>query len=281
MKTDFDKHRDVWGPMLTMQLNYWADYVLAPSAVLANNNQLKLAELGTPPVPMQFPDNENKFSKNGIELHMLSAKPGNYDSVKYFDYAAGEYEMATHKFKEHIVQQSFTLLEPFLQPNCTILDCACGTGYEAIALANKVPLGEVVAIDFSEQMIQMACRNAKEHDIKNMRFYQADVAAIPEELLGRFDIVHCQLSCSYFQNMHTVAGNLRSLLRQNGFVWLVEPNADLYNGLSIRATKAANPSFEQLYTKEDLRDIFLDAGFSDFYWKEILPGIGVSIIKKT
>ena len=124
MKPDFDKHRDVWGPLLTMQLNFWAEHVFAPSAILVNNNQLKLAESGTAPLPINYPVSKKHFSAKGIKLNLLKELPQNYERVKYFDLAAGEYEMATHKFKEHIVQETFRLLDPFLSTHCRILECA-------------------------------------------------------------------------------------------------------------------------------------------------------------
>lgn len=206
--------------------------------------------------------------------------PDDYEKVKYFDYCAEEYEMATHEYKSYIFKKSFEILKKYLSPNIRLLDCACGPGYEAITIAKSVPQDEVVCVDLSQEMITLAYNNAKEHHMTNMTFFQADVQNLPSELFGKFDIVHCQLSCSYFTNLDLFAKNVYMALGKKGFIFLIEPFPNFYNSYSIHYAKAANPFFLRLYTSNELKDTFLRIGFSDFYWKEILPGIGLSIISK-
>jgi ubiquinone/menaquinone biosynthesis C-methylase UbiE len=220
------------------------------------------------------------FSANGIKLHTLSQIPESYVHIKYFDLAAQEYEMATHLFKEPIVEATFREIRPFIRDHSFILDCGCGPGYEAISLSEWVPKGEVVAVDLSYEMIRLAYRNAKYHFAKNMAFYQADVHNLPKEFTGRFDIIYCQLSCSYFHSLPVAARNLYNVLDDDGIVFLIEPEPTIMNRISIPFAKAANPFFKQLYKTEDLKSIFISEGFGHFSWKEILPGIGIGIISK-
>ena len=280
MKQNFDKHRDVWGPLFTMQLQQWADTVFQPASKLIDNDIMHLPDWGIAPVPFEQAIGGKDFSQQGISLHLSKNPSANYDRVKYFDYAAGEYEMATHRYKKHIVEHSFRVLKNYLRPDSRVLEIACGPGYEAIAISMLVPESEVVALDLSKEMIRLACRNAKQHLVNNMTFYQADAQSLPGRLRSKFDIIYCQLNCSYFDDLHAVAKMMFHALYSQGMVFLVEPFPNLANSLSITPAKAANPYFEKLYGREELKAIFLNAGFADFYWKEILPGIGISIISK-
>jgi len=280
MKENFDEHRDVWGPLFSVQLELWGSYVFPSASVLIDNGQLPLDQYGEPPSPFILRGSGKYFSKKGIQLKLLDSEPVNYHRVQYFDYAAMEYEMATHNFKQHIVSGVFKELLKYIEEDFRIIDCACGPGYEAIELSKRVPGGEVVAADLSVEMINLACRNAKYQHIKNMSFYQADVQHLPEVFHNKFDMVYCQLNSSYFEDMYVVAKSFYDILSAYGMVICIEPYPNLSNGLSISMAKAANPYFERLYAKEEMRAFFIDTGFNDFYWKEIIPGIGLSIITK-
>ena len=279
MKFEFDKHRDIWGPLFTGQIQQWSEQVLRPADVLIEKGQMELAEWGNMPLAITSQGGLD-FSKNGIKLHKMKQLPPEYERVKYFDYAAAEYEMAVHSFKSFITKHSFSLITNYLKPGSRVMDCACGPGYEAIAFSMMAENSEVVAVDLSSEMIRLACHNCKDHGRKNMAFFQADAASLPASLRKKFDVVHCQLSCSYFEDLALVAGNMYGALYDKGYVVLTEPYPNTANSASINFAKAANPFFNRLYSKEDLKSVYLDAGFSDYYWKEILPGIGVSIISK-
>ena len=283
MKFNFDKHRDVWGPMLTLQLKNWGENVFSHYSILAEHQLVSQQEWGERPNPRLTRNKHTSphLSQKGIRLHLLKDVPPSYFRVKYFDYAAAEYEMATHSFKKNIVSLAFNELIPFIHENNRIMDCGCGPGYEAIALSMKVPAGEVVAVDLSAEMITVACRNAKYNRVKNMCFYQANVHDLPTVLYNRFDIIFCQLNCSYFEDMRQAAQNFYRALDEQGIVFIVEPFPTIANSSAISASKAANPYFERLYAPEDLHAYFAEAGFTGFYWKEILPGIGVNIISKS
>lgn len=280
MKQNFDKHRDVWGPLLSVQLALWGEFVFKPASTLIDNEQMSLQQFGEVPSLTNMKGSGKYFSTKGIELKLLNEKPFNYSRVKYFDYAAAEYEVATHTFKQYLVDKVFAELSKYIKEDFRIVDCACGPGYESIMLSAKVPKGEVVSIDLSVEMINLACKNAKNQHIKNMSFYQADVQQLPQALNNKFDMVYCQLNCSYFDDMYVVARSFYKMLCNHGFVVLVEPYPNLSNTLSINIIKEANPFFKRFYTKEDMHSFFITAGFNNFYWKEIMPGFGLSIITK-
>lgn len=281
MKLDFDKHRDVWGPIFTSQLQDWGKHVYPTMLTLSRNQQLDLEEHGSFPEAIDVSYKTERLTANGIVLDLLDQNPEGYERMRWFDMSAEEYEMAAHPFKAPILQEVFKLITPLIHTNARVLECACGPGYEVIRLARMVSSGEVIATDLSEEMIRLACRNAKHERIKNVGFYQRDVLDIDDAWKGAFDIVFCQLSIGYFENTPEMAKTHFNALDDKGMAILIEPNANLTNGMSIDLHKAANPAFRRLYDYSELKEIYLEAGFESFYWKEILPGIGVSIIGKS
>ena len=70
-----------------------------------------------------------------------------------------------------------------------ILDVGCGPGYYCAELLQEVgPSGEVVGVDGSPAMLELAARRCAEHD--NVEFHEADATSLPVSD-GSFDGVLC------------------------------------------------------------------------------------------
>lgn len=63
-----------------------------------------------------------------------------------------------------------------LKPNFKVLDICCGTGDITLYLFNLVPNGNVIGIDFSEEMLKIAKNRAAG---KNIQFINADALNLP------------------------------------------------------------------------------------------------------
>jgi demethylmenaquinone methyltransferase/2-methoxy-6-polyprenyl-1,4-benzoquinol methylase len=89
-----------------------------------------------------------------------------------------------------------------VRPGDKVLDACCGTG--DLALAGRAAGGEVVGVDFSEEMLARARRKAPE-----LEWVQADAAALPfpDE---RFDAVTVGFG---IRNLADLEGGLRELAR--------------------------------------------------------------------
>ena len=59
-----------------------------------------------------------------------------------------------------------------LEPDMAVLDVGCGPGRVAVPLAERVPNGEVVAVDIQEGMLRRAKQKAQNAHISNIRFVQ-------------------------------------------------------------------------------------------------------------
>jgi arsenite methyltransferase len=69
-----------------------------------------------------------------------------------------------------------------LPTGATVLDLGCGAGLDSLIAARRVgAAGKVLAIDFSETMIQRARQAANQSAISNVTFHRADAEQLPIE----------------------------------------------------------------------------------------------------
>jgi len=61
-----------------------------------------------------------------------------------------------------------------------VVDLGSGAGFDAFIVANSVgPSGKVIGVDLSEDMLQLARKNAKKGDYKNVSFLKGDIEELP------------------------------------------------------------------------------------------------------
>jgi ubiquinone/menaquinone biosynthesis C-methylase UbiE len=60
-----------------------------------------------------------------------------------------------------------------LEPDMAVLDVGCGPGRVAVPLAERLPQGEVVAVDMQEGMLRRAREKGESAHVSNIRFVQA------------------------------------------------------------------------------------------------------------
>jgi release factor glutamine methyltransferase len=87
----------------------------------------------------------------------------------------------TEELVEWIIQEN----QP--KKNIQILDIGTGSGAIAIALAKNLPEATVWALDVSEQALQMAQKNALQHQVQ-VQFIQADILNLAD-LPRKFDVI--------------------------------------------------------------------------------------------
>ncbi|MBT8767625.1 23S rRNA (uracil(1939)-C(5))-methyltransferase RlmD [Metapseudomonas boanensis] len=88
------------------------------------------------------------------------------------DYRPGDFVQVNAPVNEAMVAQALDWLNP--QPGERVLDLFCGLGNFALPLARKV--GEVVAVEGVEAMVERARGNALANGLGNVHFFQADLS---------------------------------------------------------------------------------------------------------
>ena len=66
-----------------------------------------------------------------------------------------------------------------LRPDDQVIDLCCGTGAVTRCLAEAVPLGRVVGVDFSEGMLEPARRHRSQSRLNHIEYLCSDVLKVP------------------------------------------------------------------------------------------------------
>ena len=106
-------------------------------------------------------------------------------------------------------EEAAAFLLPELSPEMRLLDVGCGPGSITLGLAERLPRGEVVAIDLSEQTLVQARLDAQARDVKNLRYEYGSVyeLAYPD---ASFDVAYAH---QVFQHLADREAALKELLR--------------------------------------------------------------------
>lgn len=93
----------------------------------------------------------------------------------------------TEVLVEKVLDWALAKLSHLPAAEMTICDLGTGTGAIALALASELPTAQVIGVDFLEEAVALAKRNAKQNHIENTQFIQSDwFSALAQQ---QFDII--------------------------------------------------------------------------------------------
>jgi SAM-dependent methyltransferase len=99
------------------------------------------------------------------------------------------------------------------RPGMRVLDLASGTGEPAISLAMRVGAqGQVMALDLSADLLEIARGRAQERGLNNFSTRQADAQALPFDD-NSFDLATCRFGVMFFPDAVLALRELRRVLR--------------------------------------------------------------------
>ena len=100
-----------------------------------------------------------------------------------------------------------------LAPGATVLDLACGNGFNLVSLTTAIgPEGRVIAIDYSAEMLAAARVRAKTHGWRQVEFVQCDATRV-ELQQGQCDAALCTFGLSAMPNETAAVRNVVRALR--------------------------------------------------------------------
>ena len=94
-------------------------------------------------------------------------------------YTHGHAPATVRHHARRTVEDSAAFLLPELRPGMRLLDVGCGPGSITRGLAERLAPGEVVGVDASVDVLQLATREAADRGLANVRFERADAYALP------------------------------------------------------------------------------------------------------
>jgi SAM-dependent methyltransferase len=100
-----------------------------------------------------------------------------------------------------------------LAPGARVIDVGCGGGATSMMLADRVRSGQVVGVDISAPLIDLA--RSRAHGVPNLRFEQADAQTFAFENQS-FDAVFSRFGVMFFADPVAAFRNLRTALRRDG-----------------------------------------------------------------
>lgn len=129
-------------------------------------------------------------------------EPELMDSQSEVDaYANADFREVNARFVDHVLANA-----PANKP-MRVLDIGCGPGDIPIAIASARPNWNVVAVDGSSPMLQLAAKKAAQELARNVRFRLADAKQLPADL-GGFDLI---ISNSLLHHLPEPAGLWQSI----------------------------------------------------------------------
>lgn len=99
-----------------------------------------------------------------------------------------------------------------------VLDLACGTGDLTWLLAEAAPEGEVIGVDVTREMLDLARDKGQGGRV---RFVEGDAAELPFQD-GSFDLVTCGFAGRWFGDWEGVLDEVWRVLRPGGAFWNVD-----------------------------------------------------------
>lgn len=114
---------------------------------------------------------------------------------------------------ESAYQHKLAITQEYFRPDSAVLEFGCGTGSTAIIHAPHVK--HIVAIDISDQMLEIAEQKARDAGIENIAFRQGTLETVALEE-GSFDAVLGLNILHLLEDLEATLAKVHSLLKPGG-----------------------------------------------------------------
>ena len=179
----------------------------------------------------------------------------------FWDSVAGVYDVFVHIINRKTHQELKEIVAALIEPDDTVLECACGTGLLSAVIAPKCR--QLTATDFSEKMLKKAEKNCR--TFRNITYAQADITAL-SFADGFFDKVVAGNVIHLLDNPLTALGELNRVCKDGGMLiiptYMNKGAKGKISGFAGAAQKAG-ADFKRQFTVDSYRQFFLDAGYPD------------------
>jgi ubiquinone/menaquinone biosynthesis C-methylase UbiE len=203
----------------------------------------------------------------GNDTRRQSSETGSYD-LTTADEAS---EVERLKQRSDTAKQEALWRRAGLTPGMKAIDLGCGPGVFSAALARMVGTGEVLGVDASQAMIDLAEIAARSAGLDNLRFLRAsaDAEAVPRH---HFDFAWARYLFQHTEDAGGLARSLARMLRPGGIACLVDadrefvrffPEPDGWAAFAELANQGQRRRGGDPFVGRKLATYLADAGFED------------------
>ncbi|MBO0894197.1 MAG: methyltransferase domain-containing protein [Acidimicrobiales bacterium] len=132
-------------------------------------------------------------------------------------YLHGHHDSVLRSHRWRTAENSAAFLLPHLSPTHRVLDVGCGPGTITLGLATRVPHGEVVGVDASEEVLDQARSAAAREGRTNVAFETGDAYALRFEAAS-FDVVFAHQLLQHLSDPPAALAELGRVCRPGGLV---------------------------------------------------------------
>lgn len=173
---------------------------------------------------------------------------------------------AAHYFIDRKVREAIALSR--LGSDHRVLEVGSSWGHMTFLLAER--FREVVAIDLSPESVDLANRRARHYGVRNVTFLEGDAEKLGFES-GSFDGVFSFSTLRFCPNPQAAAREMFRVLAPGGRAVVDAPNRSCPWYVSIKRIAGIDPHIhDRLYTRAELEQVLVAAGFRDIASKHIL-----------
>ena len=181
-----------------------------------------------------------------------------------FDDVASEYDI-----NEYFLITAQKMVENLeYKENLNILDLSCGTGNISILLAKKFKTSNIIGVDLSASMVEVAQNKAKEKELTNISFEKADVDNLRFDD-NSFDIITCGFGLFFYPDMTNSLKNFMKLLKEDSTFVFSSFTKEAFTPYSEIFQKTLEEDYGLEYpkgganfleTSEQIKELILSAG---------------------
>ena len=195
-----------------------------------------------------------------------------------FDNIAPAYDPLNHILSLGIDRQwrrtAINWLKPFRPQH--ILDIATGTGDFAILAGRKLTPAQLIGVDISEGMMQVARQKVARNDMETMIHFQKEDCLRMSFADDSFDAVTIAFGVRNFENLDACLREIHRVLRADGHLAILElstPVRSPFKQLFAFYSKAILPLIGRLISKDNSAYTYLPETIKAFPQGEVMQGI--------
>ncbi|UCZ54772.1 demethylmenaquinone methyltransferase [Bacillus shivajii] len=204
-------------------------------------------------------------------------------------------------FQRHVAWRKDTMKHMDVQEGTSALDICCGTADWTIALAKAVGSeGNVVGLDFSKNMLSIGEKKLEDHNLQQVKLVHGNAMELPFED-NSFDYLTIGFGLRNVPDYKKALLEMRRVVKPGGLVVCLEtsqPTTIGFKQIYWLYFKYIMPLFGKVFAKsydeyswlqestqsfpnkEELKAMFLEAGFQDVTYKSYSAGVAASHFAK-